>query len=170
MQRVFSVAYRLARDPHVAEDLVQETYLRAYRAFDVSSEINSPKAWLLTILYRVFVNRFHRQRHDPTILSPEAFEAALDRVSASTPPPPAKPRPEEIEAALAKLPADFRATVMLVDLEDLTYEQAAEVLGCKIGTVRSRLFRARQLLYVELWEYAKELGYATRSPGQDRGS
>lgn len=167
MRPLFNAALRLSRDRHTAEDLVQETYLRGYRTFDNFTEGTNARAWLLTILHSVFVNRYHKQRKEPISLPPEEVEVVASRTAAADPGPPGEKQPtsEEVEAALAKLPEHFRAAVMLVDLHDFPYEQAASALGCKLGTLRSRLFRARQLLFTELQEYARGLGYRGRPRG-----
>ena len=169
MKVLFNGALRLTHDRDAAEDLVQETYLRAYRTFDGFTDGTNAKAWLFTILYSVFVNRYRRQRREPEPLPPDEIERLLARVEdTSGAPPPLLPPSGEVEAALARLPEDFRAAVMLVDLHDLSYDEAATALGCKLGTLRSRLFRARKLLYAALTDHARRLGYparATRSEG-----
>src|SRR5262245_29853747 len=155
MKVLINGALRLTHDRHAAEDLVQETYLRAYRTFDGFTDGTNAKAWLFTILYSVSVNRYRRQRREPEPLPPDELERLLARVEdTSGAPPPLLPPTGEVEAALARLPEDFRAAVMLVDLHDLTYDEAATALGCKLGTLRSRLFRARKLLYAALWDHA----------------
>lgn len=172
MQALFNAALRLSRDRHSAEDLVQETYLRAYRTFEGSSEGTNAKAWLLTILYTVFVNRYRKQQREPISLPPEEVELIASRSTAADAgsPDARQPTSEEVEAALAKLPEQFRAAVTLVDLHDFPYEQAASALGCKIGTLRSRLYRARQMLFTELQEYARGLGYGGRPHPRGRES
>lgn len=170
MKLLYNAAFRLSRDPHGSEDIVQETFLRAYRTFDSFREGTNARAWLLTILYSVFVNRYHRSKREPLTLEPEALEAAETRAAlGETGPfqPDRRVLGKDVEAALGRLPDAFRATVILVDLHDLTYEQAASALGCKVGTVRSRLFRARQFLSNELLDAARALGYVR--DGETRG-
>src|SRR5262249_48860376 len=169
MKALFNGALRFTHDRHAAEDLVQETYLRAYRTFDGFIEGTNAKAWLFTILYSVFVNRYRRQRREPEPLPPEELQKLFARADdAGDPLPRTVPASEEVEAALTRLPEDFRAAVVLVDLHDLSYDEAATALGCKVGTLRSRLFRARKLLFALLADHARRLGYparATRSEG-----
>lgn len=172
LRQVWAAAMRFCRDPVEAEDLVQETYLRAYRSFDSYRPGTNCRAWLLTILYSVFVNRYRRSRREPEPQDPATLESLAERERG----PDDWERPlldaatagrwgtgETVEAALGELSEEFRETVLLVDVEELTYEEAAGVLGCPVGTVRSRLFRGRRLLACALGEYARAAGYVTRS-------
>ena len=167
MKPLYNAALRLTRDGHAAEDVVQETYLRAYRTFEGFAEGTNAKAWLFTILHSVFVNRYHRERREPESLPPDDIEAAFARAAATNGPAPAERSltGQEARAALAQLSQDFRSAIELVDLQDLSYEEAAVALDCKVGTLKSRLFRARKLLFAGLERYAKELGYPTQ-PGR----
>jgi RNA polymerase sigma-70 factor (ECF subfamily) len=144
-----------------AEDLVQETYARALRAADQFTPGTNLKAWLFRILRNTFVSLYRRRRHDPTVggldtvgdatpvAATEAWlfgDAELDRLR--------KIVAEEIEAALMTLSEDAR-TVILLDLEGLTEAEVAAVLGCPVGTVKSRLARARGALRRKLQDYAR---------------
>jgi RNA polymerase sigma-70 factor (ECF subfamily) len=149
-------ARRFTRDDDAARDLVQDTLVRAYRAFDTFAPGTNARAWLLSIEYSVFVNDYHRRRRRPATVSMDALEARYaDRLQA---PPDAGVvawTDAEVLVALDELPEDFRATVLLVDVDELTYEEAAAALGCALGTVRSRLHRARRLLAAALDDYAR---------------
>jgi RNA polymerase sigma-70 factor (ECF subfamily) len=163
LKAVYNAAYRLARHQGDAEDLTQDTMLRAYRSFDSFEPGTNARAWLLKILYSIFVNGYHRRRRMPVHVAIEDLELKYGQELRSpevvTPDPFRGPWSEpEVEAALAKVPEDFRMAVLLVDVEDLTYEEAARALGCEIGTVRSRLFRARRILAALLAEFASERG------------
>lgn len=160
MQPLYSTALRLTADADEAADIVQETFLRAYRTFDNFRPGTNAKAWLFTILYSVFANRYHAAKRRPRMEAVEQLEA------------PASPDADvtlvaawgarwnpEVERALRRLPEDFRTPLLLIDVEGLSYEEAAAVLGCAVGTVGSRLFRGRKLLYVMLQEYAHQAGY-----------
>jgi len=163
LRALLRTARRLARPPHEATDLVQETFLRAYRTFDNFEPGTNPRAWLFRILYSVAANFADKQRRHPEVSADDIDTRFAMRAGAQ--------RDEElallvqfdgsphIDAALDRLPEEFRSAVLLVDLEDFSYEEAAEVLGCPIGTLRSRLFRGRKHLFLALESYARELGF-----------
>lgn len=140
-----------ARDPADADDLVQETYLRAYRTFDNFRDGTNAKAWLLTIAYSIFVNVYRKRQRAPHTVSIDELEdrhpsliappsdradAPIDRERAAA----------EIDRVLASLPDEFRWAVVLVDVQELSYEEAAQALACPVNTLRSRLHRGRKLL------------------------
>ncbi len=156
LSAVYSAAYRLTRDVDRARDLSQDAMLRAFRAFDTYTPGTNARAWLLRIVYSVFVNQYHHDRRAPATQSIEALEMqhGFEPVSPSAPvPDPWQPEgwsEPAVRDALDALPDDFRATVLLVDVEELSYEEAAVVMTCAVGTVRSRLFRARRLLGASL--------------------
>lgn len=165
MKALYNGALRLTRDRLAAEDLVQESLLRAYRAFDSFRPGTNAKAWLFTILYRVFASRYRRQQREPETLAPDEVDSVLARVAVENGSArPSPPTSAEVDAALARLPEEFRAAVVLVDLHDLSYEQAASALACKVGTLRSRLFRARTLLFAALEDHARGRGYLAVLP------
>jgi RNA polymerase sigma-70 factor, ECF subfamily len=166
MQRLYGAALRWTRKPEDASDLVQETYLRAYRTFDGFTPGTNCKAWLFTILYSVFVNRHHHDERRPRTVSVEDLENVLPWPEGESEREIAILRErdpwagsEKAREALDRLPAPYRVAVELVDVEELSYEEAAAALDCPIGTLRSRLFRARRLLYEELKEHARKAGY-----------
>jgi len=164
-------AVHLSRQPEDARDLVQETFLRAYRTFDGFTPGTNCKAWLLTILYSIFVNRYRKAQREPPAVPLEELEERFEGLIVGTGAEQADmgwkggplPGGPEVERALAGLPGPYRDTVLLVDAQDLTYEEAAAALGCPVGTVRSRLFRARRLLFVALHDYARRTGYVKES-------
>jgi len=151
------------------EDLVQEALLRAYRTFESYQPGTNARAWLLTILHSVFVNRLRRWRREPQPCPDDELEYWAEREwegedwekplleAATTGSWGTGPT---VEAALRGLPDEFREVALLVDVEELTYAEAAHALGCPVGTVRSRLHRARRLLASELCGYAARQGYA----------
>jgi RNA polymerase sigma-70 factor (ECF subfamily) len=167
LRSLHCAALYLSRQPEDARDLVQETFLRAYRTFDSFTPGTSAKAWLSKILYSVFANRYRKTRREPPVVPLEEVEARFERLLARSGAEPAPwgwdsgpaPTAPEVEGALAGLPEPYRDVVLLVDVQDLTYEEAAAALGCPVGTVRSRLFRARKLLFVALHDYARKAGY-----------
>jgi RNA polymerase sigma-70 factor (ECF subfamily) len=164
LSRIWAAARRLLGSGASAdaEDLVQETFLRAYRTFDNFQRGTNARAWLLTILYSVHVNR--RRRREPQAWADDALEerAARTAVGGNGPAPAATPPGERADAALRRLPEPFRAAVLAVDIDGLTYEEAAAALDCPVGTVRSRLARARRRLATELADRARELGQIGR--------
>jgi RNA polymerase sigma-70 factor (ECF subfamily) len=135
----------------VAEDLSQETFLRGYRTFDNFTSGSNAKAWLLTILYSIFINLYHRHERAPIF---ESLDEGRDIAAPSVDPVDLSPTSladtPAVEAALDALSAEFRTALLLVDVDELSYEEAAQVMGCPIGTLRSRLFRARRLMFAAL--------------------
>lgn len=141
--------------------------LRAYRGFDRFRPGTNARAWLLKIVYRLFVNDYHRKRRVPPAVPIDELETryGIELIARAGAFEAATWTEPEVEAALDELPDAFRAAVLLVDIEDLSYEDAAAALECEIGTVRSRLFRARRLLAARLEAYARDRGIGTRREG-----
>ena len=154
LQAVFTVARRLTGREDEARELTQEAFLRAFSKFETFAAGTNCKAWLFTITYSLFVNRYRRQRRERALMTVDGQDAALDQRAVTTQSrrvsTPARAAQADVEAVLAELPEEFRAAILLVDVEDLSYEEAAAVLGCPVGTVRSRLFRARKQLAITL--------------------
>jgi RNA polymerase sigma-70 factor, ECF subfamily len=159
LKALYGAALRLARDADEAGDLVQETCLRAYRTFDNFRPGTNSRAWLFTILYSVFINRRKKTSRE-TAVSAEALEALYAR-HVEQPVPTEEAMAPDVVRALAALPEPFRMAVMLVDVQDLSHEQAAAVLRCPVATLRTRLFRARRQLFAALREYGREQGFET---------
>ena len=156
-----NVARRLTHRDEDARDLVQETWLRAYRTFDNFRPGTNCKAWLFTILYSIFINQYRKVRREPEPASLEELEERFHRSLAveAEAGGAAGWSDSEVEAAFGQLPESFREVLLLIDIEELSYEEAAVALACPVGTVRSRLFRGRQQLYASLEEYARRIGY-----------
>jgi RNA polymerase sigma-70 factor (ECF subfamily) len=164
---VYRFALSLTRNEADADDIVQETYLRAYRSWHTFERGSDARRWLFTICRNAFLRTRERARHQvdledadlETVASQIAESAgargADDRLLARVDLAPALSR------ALDALPEPFQSVVTLVDVEDQSYEAAAEILGVPIGTVRSRLFRGRRLLQQMLAEYARDAGFQT---------
>jgi RNA polymerase sigma-70 factor, ECF subfamily len=163
MRTVYSRALSLVGTREDAADLTQDTYLRAYRAFESFTLGTNCRAWLLTILYSIFVNRYHRQQLEPESMPVEEIERRFHHaVSLETEFRADDPHfwaSEEVGRALARLQESFRTVILMVDVDELSYEEAANALGCPVGTVRSRLSRGRRILYSELQQYARRTGY-----------
>ena len=168
MDALYHQALHLTRRPEDAGDLVQETFLRAYRTFGNFTAGTNGRAWLFTILYSIFINKYRKAQREPEVVSMDELEEqhhreladqAWDGEFARLAGADGAWQEPEITAALGKLPEEFRAAILLVDVEQLPYEEAAGVLNCPVGTLRSRLFRARRVLFVELRDYARQRGF-----------
>jgi RNA polymerase sigma-70 factor, ECF subfamily len=160
MKTVYNRALQLARESETAADLVQETYLHAFRTFDNFVPGSNAKAWLLTILYSRFVTRYRKQGREveAIVLDDEAQIPAADADDTTTLDPKLWAS-EDVFAALARLPEESRAVLLMVDVDDLSYEQVASAMNCPVGTVRSRLSRARAATYTALEHYARSHGF-----------
>lgn len=178
LDAVYRFALRLSGAPDQAEDLVQETFLRAYRSWDQYTKGTRAKSWLFTICRNVFLRGRERgQRHDeivsesadrtgpgPNAVNPvwvsvlgvdpegDFFESLLD---------------DQVVDAIESLPEEYRTAVVLSDLEGLPYAEIAELMEVPVGTVKSRLFRGRRQLQKKLYEYAVEMGYIATRTGTD---
>ena len=157
---LYNQALRLCREPHDASDLVQETFLRAYRTFENYQAGTNSKAWLFKIMYSIFVNKYRKEQREPAKVP---FEEAFHRRANEWANAPetariASRRSLDVEQALRDLPESFRSAVLMVDVDGLTYEEAAETLDCPVGTVRSRLSRGRKCLFITLQDYARKAG------------
>ena len=170
LDALYRTALRMTRNPQDAEDLVQETYLRAYRFFDRFQPGTNLRAWLFKILTNTYINRYRKRVATPRVdslddteeftlynhLDGEAAERGgtveaqvLDRFAE-----------EDIKAAIEALPPQFRMSVLLADVEGFSYNEIAEITGVKKGTVMSRLFRGRRLLQKALVDQARAAGFA----------
>jgi RNA polymerase sigma factor (sigma-70 family) len=159
-------AYHLSYNEEDARDLVQETYLKAYKAIDSYDEGTNAKAWLFKILKNNYINQYRRKSKRPRNVDFEAFVGLHDSEDS-----PLKSKVDlreeiyeelmgdEVTIAINGLPLDFRTVILLCDIEGFTYEEIAKILDVPIGTVRSRLHRARNLLKEKLSTYAQKLGY-----------
>lgn len=160
LERLYNVALRLTRSKEKAEDLVQETSLKAFRAFEQLDKHTSAKSWFLTILFNIFRNNYKRQKQAPFV-DLELTEELLASASAISYDQEAVfggLMEDEVQQALSELPEEFRSAIILSDLEDCSHREITEILGCSMGTVASRLFRGRQMLRESLEDYAKRRG------------
>lgn len=172
MKSLYNTALRLTHHPEDASDLVQEAYLRAYRTFSNFTLGTNCKSWLFTIMYSVFVNKYRKEQREPEAVSLEEMEGKFNRCIeakdwdshlAISQTPNLNWKSPEVDAALNRLPETWRSSILLVDIEEMSYEEASAVLICPVGTLRSRLFRARKQLFLELQDYAQKMGYIKRS-------
>lgn len=167
LSHLYTAAYYLTKDQTEAEDLVQETYLRAFRFFHKFQPGTNCRAWLLSILRNLFINRYRERKRERVTVDWEridqAYESMVARHEGSGEDNPeslffSRLMDHEVEQALRELPEEFRSAVILVDIEELRYDEAARVLDCPIGTVRSRVSRGRRMLQLALKEYALKRG------------
>ncbi|MGA7870744.1 MAG: sigma-70 family RNA polymerase sigma factor [Candidatus Binatus sp.] len=166
LDALYAMAVRLARNPDDASDLLQETVLRAYRFFHQFESGTNCRAWMLTILFNNFRNGYRKSFREQPAASADEFERKVDEESLRI--DPAGSNPEimlsgqamegEVETALAGLPAEFRGAILLVDVEELSYQEVSGVLNIPIGTVKSRVSRGRAMLREALADFAKERG------------
>jgi RNA polymerase sigma-70 factor (ECF subfamily) len=161
MDSAYSIALGMTRDATEAEDLVQDTYLRAYRFFDTFESGTNFRAWLITILRNTYINRYRRESKTPQMVDISEIQMSGEVAAESTPENDifSGLLDDDVTDAMNSLPADFHTTVVLSDLEGLSYKEIAEILDIPIGTVMSRLYRGRKLLRDRLSEYARKRGY-----------
>jgi len=164
---LLGVATRLTKNPADAQDLVQDTLLKAVRAQEQFESGTNTRAWLIRILMNTFINRYRRGGLERSVLEgPDADPLADGWISASTMEAMRDPEAQalrpmlesEISRALDELPEEFRLAVVLSDVEELSYKEIADVMGCPIGTVMSRLHRGRRMLKARLYDHARALG------------
>lgn len=165
---MYNFGYRLTFDEDDAKDLVQDTYLKAYRFINSFEQGTNAKAWLFRILKNSFINEYRKKSKQPTKVDYQEVETYYNSDDVhyqSTSDLRAESVKDmlgdEISNALNSLAVDFRTVIILCDLEGFTYEEMAKILDIPIGTVRSRLHRARNLLKEKLQGYAHNMGYNT---------
>jgi RNA polymerase sigma-70 factor (ECF subfamily) len=174
LDNLYSIALRMARNEKDAEDLVQETYLKAFRFFHRFERGTNARAWILTILTNTFRTRYRKKKQEPAMVDFEAVEnfcladEMVKEISASDK---SEARSAEIVTsvlkdyvsddiinALESVPDQFRIAVLLSDVEGFSYQEISEILGISVGTVKSRIFRGRKILQKQLWDFAKQRG------------
>lgn len=177
----FGVALHLTRNREDAEDLVQETAIQAFRAFPTFQPGSHFKAWFLRILTNLFLNKVRKKQREPDVASLDAApdlylynqvtltgwsrgnddpaKQILDRLGT-----------EQMTAAIAALPEEFRVVAALYFVEEMPYQEIADILACPLGTVRSRLHRGRKILQRSLWELVQETPPGETSPHTKEGN
>jgi RNA polymerase sigma-70 factor, ECF subfamily len=176
LDQLYGAAMRMTKNPSDAEDLVQETFVKAFAAFDSYTDGTNLKAWLFRILTNTYINTYRKKQREPyqssadELLDWQLAEAeshtstglrsaemeALDRLADA-----------DIVEAMAALPEEFRLAVYLADVEGFPYKEIAEIMETPVGTVMSRLHRGRKLLRDSLADYAVERGYAPAASGSE---
>ncbi len=176
---LYNTAFRMTRNAEDAEDLVQESYLKAYKYYDKFQEGTNFKAWLFKILKNTFINNYRRRQQRPPQSDFAEIEDSFEtRVSDEVRRRIKSPEEElledvldeDVQRALDDLPTDYRMTVVLADLESFSYKEIAEILELPVGTVMSRLYRGRKLLEESMLRYARDHGYLrdNREPAKMR--
>jgi RNA polymerase sigma-70 factor, ECF subfamily len=169
MDGLYSAALRMTRNPSDAEDLVQETYLKAYRAFHTFQEGTNLKAWLYRILTNTYINQYRAKKRRPDETDLEEVEdlylyRRLGGLEGATAGRSAEDEllehltSQEVKDAIESLPEQFRMAVLLADVEGFAYKEIAEILDIPIGTVMSRLHRGRKAMQKQLYEYGQRHG------------
>jgi RNA polymerase sigma factor (sigma-70 family) len=163
---MYNFAYRLTLDSDDSKDLVQDTYLKSFRFIDSFQQGTNAKAWLFRILKNSFINDYRKKTKEPSKVDYQEVESYYNSEDVDrqiTPDLRVEALKDmigdEISNALNALDVDFRTVIILCDLEGFKYDEMAKILDIPIGTVRSRLHRARNLLKEKLSEYAKQMGY-----------
>lgn len=166
LDAMYNFALRLTTDPNDAEDLVQDTIVKAYRFFSSYEKGTNAKAWLFRILKNSYINNYRKQSKKPNHVDYDEVSTFYESVRAEQTDTSdledlmyREMMDDEMSKALARLPEDFRTVVLLCDVEGFTYEEIANMLDVPIGTIRSRLHRGRNLLKDELVNYADKRGY-----------
>ncbi len=172
LDALYNTALRLTHSESEAEDLIQETFLKAFRFFHRFERGTHIKAWLFKIMTNTFINQYRKQQRDREVYEDwdwdhlmgsdvqvgDSEQSILDRFVS-----------DQVMESLQQIPVDFRTVVLLADLEDFSYKEIAEIVGCPIGTVMSRLYRGRRLLRTLLAEYAVKHGYISRETAAEEG-
>jgi RNA polymerase sigma-70 factor (ECF subfamily) len=169
LDMMYAVALNLVRNPADAEDLTQNTLVKALRFHDKFKHGTYIKAWLLTILRNTFINEYRKKARNPVFVELSGNEPAAE--TSPDPNIPFEPSKgnredllelldEEVRDALMSIPEDFRLAVIMADIEDKSYKEISDVMKCPLGTVMSRLYRGRKLLRESLEEYASVRGVA----------
>lgn len=167
LDALYNFGLRLTADPNDAEDLVQDTIVKAYRFFSSYEKGTNAKAWLFRILKNSYINNYRKESKRPQEVDFDEVSTFYETIRderVDTSDLERKMFRELIDDDLAKalddIPEDFRTVVLLCDVEDFTYEEISNMLDVPIGTIRSRLHRGRNLLKAQLMDYAKERGYS----------
>jgi RNA polymerase sigma-70 factor (ECF subfamily) len=166
LDALYNFGLRLTSDPNDAEDLVQDTIVKAYRFFSSYEKGTNAKAWLFRILKNSYINNYRRKSKKPQQVDYDEVATFYETIRAERTDTSdledtmyRELIDDDITNALDEIPEDFRTVVLLCDVEDFTYEEIANMLDVPIGTIRSRLHRGRNLLKAQLMDYAEDRGY-----------
>ncbi len=173
--QLYAAALRYTKNPHDAQDLVQDTYAKAFTSFHQFAPGTNLKAWLYRILTTTFINSYRKDQRRPQIAAGELEDWQIHDAASHTSDQGRSAEDEvldritdiDVKAALAALTEEFRMAVYLADVEGFSYKEIAEIVGVPSGTVMSRLHRGRKLLREALGDYAKDRGFNRDSGGSD---
>jgi RNA polymerase sigma-70 factor, ECF subfamily len=173
MDVLYNYALRMTGHPEDADDLLQETFLKAYRFWDKFEQGTNLRAWLFRIMKNTYINLYRKEVKEPNKVDYDEIESFYNIIrDESTDDNDLQQKmfgqllDDDVSKALETLPEEFRTVVILCDIEELSYEEIAEFLQIPVGTVRSRLHRGRKLLYTQLYEYGKNRGYVRKDNEQ----
>jgi RNA polymerase sigma-70 factor (ECF subfamily) len=164
---LYRSAIYLVKNENNAEDLVQETYLRAFKFLQEDREISNEKAWLFKILINIFINQYRKEKKEPSLVdfnSIESFYGSIEEEVLMSPITENEAElnkllDDDVKKALEELPDDFRMVILLSTVEGFSYKEISDIVKCPIGTVMSRIYRGRRMLKERLTHYAKKHGY-----------
>ena len=166
MDALYNFGLKLTGDPDDASDLLQETYLKAFRFFDKFTRGTNCKAWLFSIMKNTFINSYRKKSKEPGKVDYEEIENYYENIKVSSSDDAHLEKEifdnlldDELSEALSGLSEEFRTVIILCDIEGYSYEEIADFIDIPVGTVRSRLHRGRKMLYTKLYKYASGKGY-----------
>ncbi|MFO7526342.1 MAG: sigma-70 family RNA polymerase sigma factor [Ignavibacteriaceae bacterium] len=169
MDALYNYAIKMTGDSDDASDLIQDTYLKAFRFFDKFEQGTNCKAWLFRIMKNTFINNYRKSTKEPDKVDYEDVENFYENIKASNADSAHLEKDnyenlldDELSQAITSLPEDFRTVVILADIEGFTYDEIADFIDIPVGTVRSRLHRARKMLFTKLYTYAGQKGYIAK--------
>lgn len=169
MDALYNYAIKMTGDSDDASDLIQDTYLKAFRFFDKFEQGTNCKAWLFRIMKNTFINNYRKSVKEPDKVDYEDVENFYENIKASNTDSAHLEKDiydnlldDELSQAISSLPEDFRTVVILADIEGFSYDEIADFIDIPVGTVRSRLHRARKMLFTTLYDYAGKKGYLAK--------
>ena len=170
MDALYNFAIKMTGDSDDASDLLQETYLKAFRFWEHFEKGTNCKAWLFRIMKNTFINTYRKNKKEPDKVDYEEIENFYENIKPSSTDSAHLEKDiydnlldDELSSAISSLPEDFRTVIILCDIEGYTYDEIADFVDVPVGTVRSRLHRARKMLFTKLYKYAGDKGYVNKN-------